>query len=309
MDTKEKVRRTPPPNGTVQTKTRRRAAAESRKRSGEKQGHNTISLPAKPFNRGKLLLRLATVAAIVVAIVVAMSVFFKVENIEVSGTVKYSAWDICEASGIRKGDDLMSFGFAGAAAKIKELLYVKDVRIGIRLPNTVVITVTEVEVTYAVKAQDDSWWLISSAGRVIEKAKEGEQELHTKILGVRLLNPSIGQSAVAQETQQTVTDENGVTIPPVNTAAKRLATVLKLTDYLELNGIIGDAASIDVNDLNDIQLWYGEQYQVKFGNSDRLDYKVSCMKSAIEQLEDYQSGVLDVTFSNNQDAVKYTPFQ
>ena len=296
MNTKEKVRRSPPPK-------------PSRRAKQPKPMQETVSLPAKPFNRGKILLRLATVAAVVIAIVLAISVFFKVRYIEVSGFQTYSAWDIREASGIREGDDLLSFGYAGAAAKIKELRYVKDVRIAIRLPHTVLIEVTEVEVVYAVKAQDQSWWLISSAGRVIEKAQEGEQELHTKILGVHLLNPVIGESAVAQETQQQEVDENGVTVPMVNTAARRLSVVLKLTDYLELNGIIGKAASIDVNDLSDIQLWYGDRYQVKFGSDSQLDYKVSCMKSAIAQLEDYQSGVLDVTFLNGQNDVKYTPFQ
>lgn len=315
MDTKEKVRRTPPSTrqrraAPAPAKQRTSAASASKKQSQPQRApQDVVYLPPKPINRNRLLLRLATVAAVVIATVLAISVFFKVEHIQVSGTEKYSAWDISQASGIREGDNLMSFGIAGAAAKIKALPYVKDVRIGIKLPNTVLITVTEVEVTYAVKAQDESWWLISSAGQVVEKAEEGEQELHTKILGVHLLNPSIGKSAVAQETQQPSTDPEGNTIPVTVTAAQHLSVALDITEYLELNGIIGKAASIDVNDFGDIQLWYGTQYQVKLGDTSQLAYKISCMKSAIEQLDAYQSGVLDVTFSNNQNDVKYTPFQ
>lgn len=308
MDTKEKTRRTPSPNRPP-AKRRTATAPEKKPAQPQKAPQDVVYLPPKPLARGKLLLRLATVAAIVIAIVLAMSVFFKVEYIEVSGVNKYTPWDISEASGIREGDHLMSFGIAGAAAQIKELPYVKDVRIAIKLPNKVLIEVTEVEVTYAVKAQDGAWWLLSSKGQIVEKAEEGEQEQHTKILGVHVLNPVIGQSAVAQETQEQTTLPDGTTVPPIVTSAQQMSVALDITEYLENNGIIGEAQSIDVNDLGDIQIWYGSQYQVKLGDTSQLSYKISCMKSTIEQLDDYQSGVLDATFLNGQNDVKYTPFQ
>lgn len=307
MDTKEKVRRTPPSKASAK---RRTSSATAKKPSEpQKAPQDVVYLPPKPLNRTKLLLRLATVAAVVIALVLAMSVFFKVENIQVSGVNKYTAWDITEASGIREGDHLMSFGMAGAAAKIKKLTYVKDVRIGIKLPNTVLITVTEVEVTYAIKAQDDAWWLISSKGQIVAKAEEGEQEQHTKILGVRVLNPVPGQTAVAQETRQPSTDDEGNTIPLTVTAAQYLAVAMDITNYLENNGIIGKAASIDVNNLGDIQLWYADQYQVKLGDTSQLAYKIASMKTAIEQLESYQSGVLELVQLNGKWGVNYTPFQ
>lgn len=305
MDTKERVRRTSP----SQTAAKQRASAAKKPTPMPKAPQDVVYLPPKPLSRTKLLLRLATVAAVVIALVLAMSVFFKVENIQVSGVNKYTAWDIKEASGIREGDHLMSFGMAGAAAKIKNLTYVKDVRIGIKLPNTVVISVTEVEVTYAIKAQDDAWWLVSSKGQIVAKAEEGEQEQHTKILGIRVLNPVPGQTAVAQETRQPTVDAEGNTVPVTVTSAQHLSVAMDITDYLESNGIIGKAASIDVNDLGNIQLWYGEQYQVKLGDTSQLAYKIASMKSAIEQLDAYQSGVLDIRLLNGQNDVKYTPFQ
>ncbi|MBE6917030.1 MAG: FtsQ-type POTRA domain-containing protein [Ruminococcaceae bacterium] len=308
MDTKEKTRRTPSPN---RPPANRRVAAASEKKPAQPQKtpQDVVYLPPKPLARGKLLLRLATVAAIVIAIVLAMSVFFKVEYIEVSGVNQYTPWDISEASGIREGDHLMSFGIAGAAAKIMELPYVKDVRIAIKLPNRVLIEVTEVEVTYAVKAQDDAWWLLSSKGQIVEKAEEGEQEQHTKILGVHVLNPVAGQSAVAQETHEQSTMPDGTTVPPVVTSAQQLSVALDITEYLENNGIIGDAQSIDVNDLGDIQIWYGSQYQVKLGDTSQLSYKISFMKQAIEQRETYDSGVMEIKVVDGDLKLYYTSFQ
>ena len=136
-----------------------------------KTAPDVVYLPPKPFNRKRMLLHLASVVAVVIALMLGLSVFFKVdgEKITVSGNVKYSAWDISQASGIQNGDNLLTFSRARATAKIlKALPYVEDVRVGIKLPDTVILYVTEVEVPYAIKAQDDSWWLISSSGKIIE---------------------------------------------------------------------------------------------------------------------------------------------
>ena len=77
---------------------------------------------------------------------------------------------------------------------------------------------------------------------------------------------------------------------------------------MELNGIFGEAATVDVNDLVDIQIMYGQRYQVKLGNEMQLSYKISCMKYAVDELDDYQSGVLDISFTTWKDKVGFTPF-
>ena len=272
---------------------------------------DVVYMPPKPFMRNRLLLRLATVAAIVLALVLAMSVFFRVEHIQVSGMEQYTAWDISQASGIKQGDSLFSLGLPGAAARIKELNYVKDVRIGIRLPNMVIIDITEVRVTYAVRAQDNQWWLLDSSGRVIEKSAQEEPDNCTKILGVRLQNPKVGEQAVALEAAAPEVDENGNTIPVTVTEAHRLTVALNIADYLEANGIIGKAECIDVNDLGDIQFWYGQQYQAKLGDEQQLSYKVSLIKGAIDKLsqESHNSGVLDASLTVDKTGVRYTRFQ
>lgn len=317
MVTKEKVRRTPAAGQRRRTQTtpvqrQNRKPSQNRKREENVRPlQDVVYLPPKPFRRNRLLLRLATVAAVVLAVVLALSLFFKVEHFEIAGAAKYDVSQIREASGIQEGDNLFSFGMPGASARILSLPYIKSVRIGIRLPNTVLIEVTEFPVTYAVKAQDDSWWLVGSTGKIVEKAAEGEEAKHTKILGVHLLNPQVGSQCVAQETAKPEVDEEGNTIPVTVTAAKRLQMALAITEQLEANNILGEIASIDVNNLGDIQLWHGEKYQVKLGDSNRLADKIHMMKLAVDKLsqESHNSGVLDITFKVESDGVRYTPFQ
>ena len=175
----------------------------------------------------------------------------------------------------------------------------------------VIIDITEVRVTYAIKAQGDDWWLVDSSGRIIEKAQADAQDNYTKILGVHLQKPKVGEQAVALETSVPGVDEDGNTIPVTVTAAHRLTVALDIADYLESNGIIGQAASIDVNDLGNLQVWYGQQYQIKLGDEMELSYKISLAKAAIDTLsaESHNSGVLDASLTTDKTGVKYTRFQ
>lgn len=301
------------PKGNVATKTR--TDTPTRRRSAQQEKPKTtpdvVYLPPKPFRRHRLILELSIVVAIALAFLLGVSVFFQVdvEKTTVSGCDKYTTNVILEASGIQDGDHLLTFNRAQVAGKIiAKLPYVDSVRIGIRLPDTVVIEITEVKVPYVIKDQSDKWWLVSASGKVMEQAVGGEQAEFTKILGVQLDSPQPGIQAVALEPTETQTDESGNPIPVTTTQAQRLRVALDIVHDLEANGIIGGVTSVDVNRLGDIQLWYGEQYQVKLGNEDQLDYKVSCMKSAIDKMSDYQSGVLDITFITWPDKVVFTPF-
>lgn len=258
-----------------------------------------VYLPPKPFNRSRLILRLATVVAVVLALVLGLSVFFKVDTVEVSGFDKYTRDEIVAASGIKAGDHLLTFGRTRAAGKIISALpYVKSVRIGIKLPDTVMIEVVEVDITYAVEAKDGNWWLMSAEGKIVEQAANGEESRYTKVLGIQLQDPQVGQQAVAWQNSTPPVDENGNAIPVTTTAAERLKAVINIAGFLETNKIIGKVATIDVNQLMDIKLWYGNQYQILLGGTDQLSVKIAMMKAALSQV-DYDSGILDVRDPNN----------
>ena len=310
MDTKQKnTQRSGGKRVRVAAKPVKRTHTAQKKEQAVKATPDVVYLPPKTFNRNRLILHLATVAAVVLALVLGLSVFFKVDadKITVSGTEKYSAWDIANASGISDGDNLITFSRARAAGKIKKALkYVKDVRIGIKLPDTVYIDIVEVSVTYAVKAFDGGWWLVSSEGRVIEKADDAKLDGYTKILGVQLTEPKEGEQATAYQEPQTATDADGYLIPVTVTAAERLSTAIDITGFLERNGIIGNVASIDVNDLGNIQLWYAKQFQVELGSNSDLLLKISKLKAALDQyLSTHDSGILDIT---DPSKVVYTSF-
>lgn len=263
----------------------------------------------EPLNRKKLMLRLLTVAAVALALFMGFSIFFKVENIVVSGADKYTAWDVREASGIEEGAGLLSFGKAKACGKITEALpYVKSVRIGITLPDTVKIYIEEFKVVYSAQDQSGHWWLITSDGSVVEKTSESYASKQTILKGFRLLNPEAGEQAQVVEQDPDATDEKGEPVIITITNQERLKTALEILFQMERNGILGKAASLDVTDMGNIELWYGSQYQVLLGDQSQIDYKIAAMKKTITQMGSHESGVLDITFTTLPDKVSYDPF-
>ena len=274
------------------------------------------------FSRNRLLLQLGVIMAVVMAMILCLSIFFRVKVIEVSGANVYSSWAVRDASGIEEGDYLLTFSKAKAGARIRaELPYVERVRFGIKLPDTVIIDIVELDVVYAIKSQDGTTWLMTSEGRIVEQTEGGSAGTYTQILGVTLENPTSGEQAYAYEASEdpdasqptAATDPSAApaTPPPVTvTARDRLNAVLKILEELEDNDIVGAAASVDVSNLNDIQLMYGTKYEVKLGGTGDMERKIAAMVAAINDPRMKNSmGILDVSFTTFGDQVGYTPFE
>ena len=263
----------------------------------------------KAFNRNRLVVQLMTVLAVAVAFVTALSIFFKVDVITITGAETYSPWAIREASGIQEGDNLLTFSRARACGQIQaNLSYVDKVRIGIKLPNTVNIEVEELDVAYSILADTGDWWLITSEGKVVDQVNNAGAENHTKVLGVKLDTPIIGEQGRAFEAPLDQTLPEGEEAPAIVTSAQKLNAALEILQALEDNDIVGEAASVNVGSLQQIELWYGQRYQVNLGDSTRLGYKIACMYDVILGMSDYQTGMLDISFQTISDKVVYTPF-
>lgn len=256
----------------------------------------------KPFHRRSFVLKLLTTAAVVVAIALGLTIFFKVQTITITGNQKYTVEAVLEASGIEKGDNLLTFGKARAAGRIlTELPYVSQVQIGIKLPNTVNIDIVELEVVYAIQASDDSWWLMNSAGKLLESVDATEAEKHTQVVGIRAAQPGVGETIKAVE-QPGKPERPEEETAPAGTPADRADAAVEILKNLEKTDQMGEVTQVDVSELYDIQLWYGQQYQVLLGGPTELPYKIQYMTQAVEKLADYQSGVLDLTFQEEKTA-------
>ena len=320
FNTSQEVRKERTPEEKKRMEMRKKSAKRSKERAEEaRKAANRPSVTytqPTPFNLNKLLLQLAVVVAVVLAVVIGLSVFFKVDRVVVYGNSAYSAWTVQEASGIENGENLLGIGRPRACGKIITALpYVKTARIGIKLPDTVNIYIEEFDVSYAVEASDSSWWLITSTGKVAEQIDKAASNSYTKIEGIQLVGPIVGEQAVALEVfLPEATEGTGpveateATSPLVTvTANDRLQAALLILDSLEANEIVGEVATVDVSSLYNLELQYGRRYQVKLGDASNMDRKISEMKASVMQLNEYQTGILDVSYTTYPDGPFYTP--
>lgn len=278
----------------------------------------------KPFSRGLFLLKLITVVAVVLAVMSCLSLFFQVDEVLVSGADQYTPYAIKMASGIEEGDALLRISEPRTAGKIIDALpYVKSVKISRNLPGTVSIQVEELEVTYAIQAIDESWWLIASDGRVVDQIDTTEASSYTKIVGVlaeaprtnqqiqaaALVDPDAEETVEEQTTAENAENAQQELTPPDQTQEtdqERMDTVLAILDQLERNEVIGQMSVIDVSSLTNITMEYGDRYHVVVGTTEDLGYKIAAMTSAVEQLKEYEIGELDVSFKVS-DKVIFNP--
>ena len=302
---------------------RRAATAKTRQRKAAPKKKNKKSLDSEivytqvmPFAISAFLIHLLAVVAVVASLILGMSIFFKVGVVNVAGGEKYTAWDVKEASGIQDGDNLLTMNKSRVVGKIKTTLpYVNEVRIGIKLPDTVNIEITELDVAYAIADDTGSWWLMDSQGKMLEQLEPMKEKAYTQVVGITVTGPQAGQQAVATEPEpvtETVTDESGatvdMTVPVTVRGEEKLDAALMILQYLEDSGVLGQMASINVGDISNMEMWLSDRYQILLGDTTQLNRKVKSVTLAIEQLSDYQTGVLDASFTIWPDQVGYTAF-
>lgn len=218
---------------------------------------------------------------IVAVFVFGLSIFFKVRTVEVVGNSLYSADEIAAASGIELGDNLVTMSEGAAAGKIMAVLpYVENVRIGKSLPDTVVITVTESDASYAVSDAAGGQWLINSSCKVLAQAVASAAD-YPKITGVTAVDPVVGSPLQCEQAENLE-------------AIKLVLAELESTDY------ISKIVEINAEKVYDIILLYADKYEIRLGGSDEMPYKIKYLTAALEQLEDYQTGVIDLTFEEDK---------
>lgn len=294
---------------------RRRIEARRRKKTAANAGERrreplpeVVYMPPAQFNRNRFLLHLITLVAVVLALTFVFSIFFKVKTVTVSGNVRYDAWTVREASGIKEGEGLLTFGGAKAAGKIRALLpYVKEVQVGIKLPDTVKIEIVESSVAYSIAAADGTWWLISAEGKVLEQIDPEKADDVTKIEGLLLAAP-VGAQAKAHEEagQNAFGDEVTVSV----SGQDRLEILKQILQNLEMNGVMGTVTTVDVTHSTDLYLWFGEKYQIQLGDGSRIPHKIECMQAVFDQEQYLEPGIIDVSFTDEEHPkdVVFIPF-
>ena len=223
-----------------------------------------------------VLYKLLTLVVVCAAAVLALTLFFKVESVEVTGNSRYSAQEIQDACGVSLGDNLYLLSKPDMVQRLhQQLPYIDEVRITRQLPNTLCVQVTEFTTVYAVE-QEGTVWLLTSGGKIVETAAErGDTPL---IDGCELLAPSLGGDvSFALELQN------------------RQESLFALLTALESAELTGAVRAIHLGDPTVLSMDYTERFTVEMPYGADYPRLLRYLTLVIEELETNLTGVIDLT--------------
>lgn len=258
----------------------------------EKQKRQAKRRTVKRISKG-LFKRLVIMAGVVVAVILSMVIFFRVETVEIRGNSYYSREEILEVCGVAEGDHLLTLPRGEIAGNIRaNLRYVESMKISRQLPNTLIIEIREGKPGYVVQDTGGSYYLMNAEGKIVEKASAGDARDFTLVEDLQILPPVLGEEAQVYGAEGEETKARG-----------QLTALKELLQAIEAASLGRQIASVQVPSSFHISLWYEDRFLVELGNTSRIDYKLEYLKAVVEKEESYVTGTVDLTLRDGDKAI------
>lgn len=237
---------------------------------------------------GRLLRPLSVVLA-AVAVVAALTMFFKVDQVEVAGNSRYRTEDVIAATGVEQGDNLILLDRYGISQKLcRELPYINDVRINPKFPDTLLVEVTEAHASASIQGAG-GWWLIDAGGepgiKLLELVEESAARDYLQITGLEAVEPAVSRTLALSE-------ESPITW-------ERLSALLTA---IEERGMSARADNLDFSDPDTLVLNYDGRFRVQLFYDADFDYEFQRLKKVVEEvLEPNERGTIRMDMKNDGD--------
>ena len=240
-------------------------------------------------NRGRFgfLYKLLSVLLIFTALLLGCLVFFRVDQVIVTGVSRYSEAEIIQAAGVQRGDNLYGLNKNRIVNQLlSQLPYIDEIAISRRPPDTLVIDIRESSIMAGLRS-GGSYWLLDSRCKVLEQGSGALPEGRAEVLGLDVLEPAVGSKLKTEEEQ-----------------ADRLENLQSFLAAIRARGMTGSLTSfIDVSSATKLRFGYGAELMVVMpmnGDFTALTYQ---LKLALETMDERglpRTGTLDLSISERQ---------
>ncbi len=239
-----------------------------------------------------VLIKPLSVLLAAVAIVAALTLFFKVEHVEVSGNQRYMAEEIISASAVQKGDNLILFDKYGASQRIyTQLPYITAVRINRKLPDTLLVEVTETQAAAAIHSAD-AWWLLGISGgemKVLEAVEDLGDSGCLQITGLEAAEPAVGKVLQLAEGSPVTTER-----------------LMELFTAMEKLDLLDQVSAANFSSPDTLALWYDDRFRVELFYDADYDYKMTCLAEVAARMEPNERGTIRMTMDDDSE-VRFIP--
>ena len=242
-------------------------------KQSKQPGPRRARRPRRPSGgRGRSLLQPLIFLLICAALVLGMSVFFRVAKIEVVGNSIYTAEEVIEASGIGTGDNLFFINRFSAASRIfSKLPYVDKAKVTRALPNRVTITIQESSAMAYVQA-DGGYWVLDQNCKLLKSVTESE------LTGLARVEPKVGEVLNAGEAD-----------------APKVTYLAAILGQLLTRDMASKVTVIDLSDASNPGFTYDGRFTVRLGANENVEYKFGMLQSAVSQLTASDAGTIDLS--------------
>lgn len=261
-------------------KKRKRSAAHPGSYNG--MGADPVRQPRQKRRRRKgnntLWYLLILVFMVTTTIVLTTTVFFKIKTITVTGCERYDDRSLIISSGILLEENMFRLKDAQIREKlVDEYSYIAGVKIRRKLPDTIVLEITE-EIPFGAIDAGAGYTLISESGRVLECNTPVLPEEMPVVMGFSEETPE--QGSYLEES-----DSDNV---------KRMRLIVDAVRKIDFPYY----TIIDLSDPYNLKLFYKDQFEIVLGTDSSLEYKLELILKVIET-EDLLSsfhGTIDASY-------------
>ena len=203
-----------------------------------------------------------------------------INKINVTGKTTYSNEQIIDASGIQTGDNMLRIRKSEVSRTIcEELPYVSSVKVEFKLPDTLVLKVTQAQEKY----------LIVGKGGYLGLDENG------KVLSLKKKKAKEGQYRLEGFDQQTARE--GDIYKPENDNVKRFEAAKTLVEQLEKNEL-KKANLLQLGDLSRIVIQYDGRINIYLSGTSDAESKIALVAGVIkDQISEYSKGYIDARFA------------
>lgn len=252
----------------------------------------------------RALYALASVIAAVIVLVLCMTVFFNVSDVEIKGVTLYTEDQIINVGGIHEEMNLVRTDVTRAEKRLTDnLVYIDEVKVSKVYPSTVVIECTE-----AVKAADieyeGGYYVLSTSGRILEANNPEPTGGIPIITGFKFYT---AQDKI--DKGEEISDEE---IFSYRAAGAELRSEDRYSDKIIIDLLAELTAqkyegvkSIDITSRADIVVNVDDRLEIKLGSSADIEYKLSYFKAVMSKLVEGFEGKL--IYNGAQNGVSAIP--
>lgn len=254
-----------------------------------KRQYESLEERKKVMQRRKILAAMGGIFTVIIAgAILCMTVFFKIDNIEVIGASRYSAEQIIEASAVGTEQNLFTLNEGAVAENITTTLpYVNTVTISRYLPGKITLEVSDVTVVGAVQV-NGKYVVIGTNGKMLELVDKLPENCPL-LLCSELTKMELGESIEYANEQQ-------------KEALDSFAKALQ-------DGEIDKITKIDIRDLYNVKATYDGRIEMEFGTSSDMDFKIRFAKAVLDsgKITATQKGSLDLSLAAEYNKVYFDP--